>query len=298
MFGMMASPVTADMNQLPLEKRIVSFEQKLSALTLASDASGDVPSALVGDSIRLENCQQYPYHDNHDARQGYQRLAADLRQAVKQGLRCLSGNGKMGRLHEFHDYQARQLLSLLEDGRPKTFRCVADRSFAYAIAKVSPEYEPDDYLDKLTHDVNYPGIVLDTYRISGFLSTRHEPATYREFFKLDERLVQQQLDGRPQRLEGLHRYRNLPSLLFHEMVHWLGYEHVSRYPDIVDLYETCCFGGDDHVTDQRLNRQFQSRACAILRDPQLWEISESRQKDLWRSKGYDRLKSEIRAAYD
>ena len=74
--------------------------------------------------------------------------------------------------------------------------------------------------------------------------------------------------------------------------------HSSTYPDVVELYETCCFGGDDHIRDADTNRDFQQQACAILRDGELWEVNRYKQMRLWKYRGYDQLKRNMRAAYD
>ena len=94
----------------------------------------------------------------------------------------------------------------------------------------------------------------------------------------------------------MHRYRDLPGLVFHELTHWLGYEHTILTVDVVDLYEVCCFGGSDHISDDEVNRGFQQRACSILKDAELWDADEETRKQLWHDKGYYRLKREIRHA--
>jgi hypothetical protein len=248
--------------------------------------------------VRFQDCGDYPYHaSNPDAER---QLAQDLAAGLRQGVACLAGSGPAGDLGPYHRQQARRLLQLLATARTKTFRCVADRMFANGVA--TTEHPPDkrDALYSLLSATPHPAIILDTFRIGGLLSARHDRQTYRDFFKLDETQIHQLLNGSPIRLHGSHRYRNLPSLLFHETVHWLGFEHSAIQPDITFLYETCCFGGSDYIDDPQLNARFQAGACAALRDRALWQHPEDpkAQAKRWHRKGYDRLKPEMRAAYD
>ena len=78
----------------------------------------------------------------------------------------------------------------------------------------------------------------------------------------------------------------------------LGHEHTSIYPDLTFLYETCCFGGSEYIEDEHVNADFQARACAILKDDELWPANLYQQMRMWHHKGYDQLKREIREHYD
>jgi hypothetical protein len=257
-----------------------------------------VRSMLTGPGIHIEDCKNYPYHNQRSPAQGYMELASDIRAGLRIGLHNLAGNGPMGPLHPYHTKQAVLLLDILESKQKKVFRCVEDQTFAYAIAKPPPEMFKQHENDKVIHDIAYPGVAIDTYRLSGFLTRKHEPSTYRDFFKLDDHQIAEHLGGKPQRMERLHRYKNLKALVFHEMVHWLGHAHTNMRPDVVDLYETCFFAGSDFIADPDNNRKFQQRACNILKDSELWDASEKRQARLWHTKGYDQLKQDMRKMYD
>ena len=246
--------------------------------------SGNRQTLVLGERIRIEDCQSYPYHDNRHGTEGYLKLADDLRHGLEQGLTCMAGQGPAGSLHPYHERNAGRLVDLLNNDSGKILACVEDQTFAYAIAH--PAKSP-----AMSHEV-----LIDTYRISGFLSRRFERATYRDFFKLSEPLIEDHLTGKPLHLDGMHRYRDLPGLVFHELTHWLGYEHTNLTVDVVDLYEVCCFGGSDHISDDEVNRGFQQRACSILKDAELWDADEETRKQLWHDKGYYRLKREIRHA--
>lgn len=255
-------------------------------------------SMVVGSGIHIENCKNYPYHNQQSPTQGYQVLANDIRNGLRIGLQCMVGKGPMGKLHPYHKKQAEKLLDILENKQQKTFRCVEDKTFAYAIARPPPELFKQFINDKVIHDVPYPGVAIDTYRLSGFLTRKHEPGIYRDFFKLDDHQIAEHLAGKPQRMDRLHRYNNLKALVFHETIHWLGHAHTNMSPDVVDLYETCCFGGSDFISDQDSNKQFQQRACHILKDAELWDAGQKQQASLWRKKGYDQLKFDMRKLYD
>jgi hypothetical protein len=99
---------------------------------------------------------------------------------------------------------------------------------------------------------------------------------------------------------SLHRYRNRPGLLFHETVHWLGHEHSALYPDLAHLYETCCFGGGEYISDAAIAGSHQAAACDVLRDDERWDSAHNRyrQMRIWHDKGYDELKMRMRADYD
>lgn len=250
------------------------------------ESTGSGLNLVLGGRIVLEACGSYPYHDNTNGTQGFQRLAADLLSGLQQGLQCMAGLGPMGSLHPYHEGNARRLIDLLNDDSGKRLRCVEDKTFAYAVAH--PAKSPAD-----TNEV-----LIDTYRVSGFLSRKFDRATYRDFFNLSQLQIEDHLTGKPLHVDGMHRYRDLPSLMFHEVIHWLGYEHTNLTADVVDLYDICCFGGSDHIVDRELNRGFQERACGILKDAQLWQADASTRERLWYQKGYFRLKREIRQAAD
>jgi hypothetical protein len=265
-------------------KSIERLLDSLSASRWEETDSGARPALLLGSRILIDECGSYPYQSNGHRNEGFLNLAADLREGLGQGLMCMAGHGAPGRLHPFHEKNARRLVDLLNDESGKILRCVEDQTFAYAVAH--PSKSP-----AVPHE-----ILIDTYRISGFLSRRFDRQTYRDFFKLSDPLIEDHLTGKPLHLDGMHRYRNLPGLLFHEVTHWLGFEHTNLTADVVDLYETCCFGGSDHILDEAVNRGFQQRACNILRDEELWEADAATRKRLWQQKGYYRLKREIRAS--
>jgi hypothetical protein len=171
--------------------------------------------------------------------------------------------------------------------------------FATAVATGPAPVAADDPLYAQLRDVNHPAVVLDLYRLGGLLSRRFDDETYRNFFHLAEDEILEHRSGQPLRGNNLHRYQDRPSLLFHEVIHWLGHEHSAIFPDVTHLYETCCFGGSDYIDDEELNREHQQTACHILKDDALWSESHSRyrQMRIWHYKGYDTLKSEMRADY-
>jgi hypothetical protein len=285
----------------PLANGFLPLEQRLSHLLdeLDPDLAFDNASGLqfAGARVQISDCGNYPY--NRPTAHAEKQLAAHLRAGLQQGIQCMIGRGPAGRLHSFHEYQAHRLLDILESARTKTFRCVADRMFANAVATTEQLPPRKDSLYGLLRETRHPGVVLDTFRIGGLLSTRHSPATYHNFFKLNDEQIREHLTGSPLRLGGTHRYRDLPALLFHEMVHWLGHEHSAIQPDMAHLYETCCFGGSDYIEDPQQNASFQARACQALKDDDLWSNAYKpyRQMRLWHYKEYDQLKLEMRANY-
>lgn len=245
-------------------------------------------------SIEVKNCSTYPYHSGN---QGESRLLKHFAQGLQKGLSCLMGNGTAGRLHNFHEQQARQLLSLLNSNEPKQFQCVQDDLFAYAMASSPDQIITDPDLKKRLQTSPRLSIFLDTYRLGGLLSQKFNKQTYENFFNMDREQITEHLTGKPLRLKGLHRYKNLPGLLFHETIHWLGHTHTNLSPDVTFLYETCCFGGSDYINDEEANAEFQARACNILKDDELWSAGSDRQKEIWKQKGYSRFKREMRRYY-
>ena len=278
----------------PLGERLDRLLARLDPALAVSTPGG---LALPAAHLQTRGCENYPYNRTSPGAQT--RLIEDLRSGLRRGIACLAGQGPAGRLHPYHEYQAHRLLSVLESKQRKTFRCVADQMFANAVASTKQLPPRDDALYRLLRETPHPAVVLDTFRIGGLLSTRHSPDTYRSFFKLSDKQIREHLTGSPLRLGGNHRYRQLPALLFHEMVHWLGHEHSGVYPDIAHLYETCCFGGSDFIDDAQSNAGFAQRACGILQDAELWADANSpyRKMRLWRHKGYDQLKLQMREHY-
>jgi hypothetical protein len=282
-----------------VDARLAKLTARYSAEQHAEYRDGKANALVVGGNFRIEGCDQYPHHEQTSSLAGFNVLLSDMEQGLQQGLSCLAGHSPAGKLHPFHARQADALLRLLESPLPKTVRCVADKTYAYAIARLPPSADSgSEHFETVAADIRYPGIVIDTYRISGYLSRRHEVAVYRDFFKLDARAIDRHLNVKPQWFEGMHRYRNRASLLFHEMVHWLGHTHGNTYPDVVHLYETCCFQGSDFIQSAEDNARFRDQACAILKDDELWQANRYKQMRLWAFKGYDQLKPDMRQAYD
>ncbi|GAA0396812.1 hypothetical protein GCM10009133_02370 [Cocleimonas flava] len=272
--------------------------------------------------FQIQDCEDYPYHanDNHNNDQaqnesGFQyavnknsdsnkhnigktKLLRDIKQGLETGLQCLAGNSPAGKLHPYHEEQALRLIKILNSKQAKTFRCVKDKTFAYAISTLPSDKQAQLKKDDITRTIRYPGVIVDTYRIGGFISDKFNAETYRNFFKLNEEQIAEISNGKPVHLDTMHRYKNRSSLMFHEMIHWLGHEHSSINPDVTDLYDTCCFGGSDHITDNIANKKYQTKACNILKDKELWEANSYKKMQLWHFKEYDQLKREMRSSYD
>jgi hypothetical protein len=252
-------------------------------------------------NLVVHGCAPYPYsEDAHGAAAGARLLLDDLAQGLRKGLQCLGGQGPAGRLHSYHEYQAHRLLTLLESDRRKTFQCVEDQMFATAVATSPRGVSAGDPLYRQLRQVKHPGVVFDTFRLGGVLSRQYDDETYQAFFHLRDEQILEHRNGQPLRPANLHRYRNRPALVFHELVHWLGHEHSAIRPDLTMLYETCCFGGSDYISDAGLNRDYQARACTILKDDGLWSSSYHpyKQMRVWHHRGYDQLKGDMRADFD
>ena len=249
---------------------------------------------FITPSLSVSQCEKYPYHDEN---QGVQQLLTDLSAGIKQGVACLAGKSSAGRLHGFHEKKAGELLSILNSAQPKSLQCVSDELFAYAMA-VSPHQQVSSVeLQKKISNSPDLTIFIDTFRTGGLLSKRFDVKTYQDFFKLNNRQITAHLTSKPLRMKGLHRYQNLPALLFHETVHWLGATHTNLGPDLTFLYETCCFGGSDFIDNEAVNKGFQTAACSILKDDELWMAEPQRQKKIWKQKGYKNLKTSMRQFY-
>lgn len=300
LFAGLAAPLHADDSaSIPLPTRIAAVTQKLDASNLRQHPDLDLQT-LPALNIEIRQCASYPYADPKSNPRAADLLITDLRSGLETGLQCLAGQGPMGRLHPYHEYQAHRLLKLFEDKRPKTLRCLEDNMFATAVATSPGGTDFDDPLVRQLSLVEHPGILLDTYRLGGILSRAHDDETYRSFFRLNESEIQEHRNGQPLRPANMHRYNKRSALLFHETIHWLGHQHSALYPDVTHLYETCCFGGSDYISDPARNRQHQQTACKILRDDEIWSQSYKpyKQMRLWHFKGYDQLKPLMRSDYD
>lgn len=276
------------------EQRLKTFLSQLNQPLNYQESSSNTVT-LPSAKLHYQGCQNYPYHNANSTAISHNTLTSDIKRGLKQGLSCLAGNSPMGKLHPYHETQALKLMRLLESNQPKTVRCVADEIFAYAVANspITPNHKPHPQ-DKMTEGLPYPGILIDTFRLSGSISKKLDEATYREFYQLNSGQLAVIRKGKPLQLAGMHRYQNRAALMFHEMIHWLGHEHSSLYPDTTDLYETCCFGGSDFISDSTANKAFQQQACAILKDDTLWRANKYRQMRLWKYKGYDQFKRAMR----
>ena len=295
---LLGGPVAAAGTQaVPLGERTDRLVARLTAAEPLSTAPER--QTLNHPAVTIRNCAAYPYGKTQAPAAAARRLIDDLADGLGTGLRCMSGLSPMGRLHPYHEYQAHRLLSLLESARTKTFQCVSDTMFATAVATSPDGLSPDDPLYAQLRQVSHPTVILDTYRLGGLLSRRFDDETYRNFFHLADDQIYEHRYGQPLRAANLHRYQDRPALLFHEVVHWLGHEHSAIYPDLAHLYETCCFGGSDYIADDAANRGHQQTACGILKDDELWDHSHSpyRQMRVWRLKGYDGFKAQMRADY-
>jgi hypothetical protein len=285
----------------------LSLVERTRALMVAMNAdallgAGDAEQVLPGPNLRIRDCDDYPYSESARATpgRGPRLLVADMAQGLETGLACLSGTGPMGPLHRYHEHQAHRLLDLFENGKIKTLQCVEDAMFATAVATSPRGVSPTDPLYRQLRLVEHPAVIIDTFRLGGILSRRYDDETYRSFFHLADADILEHRNGQPLRPPDLHRYDDRPGLIFHEMVHWLGHEHSALYPDTTHLYETCCFGGSDYIRDPETNLRHQRTACAILKDDTIWGKAHNpyRQMRLWHLKGYDTLKTRMRADYD
>jgi hypothetical protein len=253
------------------------------------------PTKSNSNTLLVSGCDDYPYHDNRNqVHFGNQRLLKDLKSGLAQGLMCLSGNDPaVGKLHPYHHQQAFRLMDLLESDKTKSLQCVQDELFAYAIASSPQQIISSKKIQSVFKNSPELTILIDTFRVGGMLSKKLPESAYETFFKMDDEQIQQHLTGKPLRLNGVKRYENLPGLLFHEMVHWLGHLHTNTEPDITFLYDTCCFGGSDFVDDKNVNQNLQTRACNILKDDELWTANNYKKARLWKHKEYNELKREI-----
>ena len=256
--------------------------------------------ALSGVRVQIDGCASYPYGSPKPPATANRTLLLDLADGLDTGLQCLNGRGPMGPLHPYHKHQAGRLLRLFESQQPKTFKCTPDAMFATAVATSPDGSSTGDPLYAQLSKVRHPAVILDTYRLGGLLSRRFDDTSYRLFFGLADEQILEHRNGQPLRADNLHRYQNRAALLFHEVVHWLGHQHSATDPDLAHLYETCCFGGSDYISDSEQNREYQQTACTILKDGRLWAPGNSHyaKMRLWRHKGYDQLKSRMRADYD
>ena len=266
---------------------IQSFSQQLTL--------SEQPTPSNSGTVHVSGCDDYPYHINsNQMNYGNPRLLNDLRSGLTQGLMCLTGQDPLiGKLHPYHHQQAYRLMDLISSDKPKSLQCVQDELFAYAIAS-SPDQKISSEKARIAFD-NSPKltILIDTYRIGGLLSKKLPQESYATFFKLNNEQIEQHLTGKPLRLNGIDRYEDLPGLLFHEMVHWLGHLHTNLQPDITFLYETCCFGGSEFISDKAINQNLQARACKILKDDELWNANNYKRARLWKHREYNELKREI-----
>jgi hypothetical protein len=62
----------------------------------------------------------------------------------------------MGRLHPYHEEQARRLIALLESEQTKTFLCVADEMYADAVATQKTPLPNFDDLAEIVQRVRHP----------------------------------------------------------------------------------------------------------------------------------------------
>lgn len=293
-----AAVIAADTDVVPLAARTEQLVASLRA-AVAVPTEKARRFSIAKPAIEVHGCATYPYAEPAPAALAVRQLLDDLADGLDRGLRCLSGVGPMGRLHQYHAYQAHRLLKVFESAQTKRFQCVDDEMFATAVATSPTTLTRDDPLYDQLRTVDHPAVILDTYRLGGLLSRRHDDDTFRNFFHLAENQIQEHRNGQPLRAPNLHRYRDRGALLFHEVVHWLGHQHSAIYPDLTHLYETCCFAGSDYIDDDVTNRSYQQAACDILRDDALWADGHHpyRQMRIWHYKGYDTLKGRMRADY-
>ncbi len=282
-----ANDTSADELSAQLDKLLVSLDSRHIDPRISH-------TSFITPSISVTQCAKYPYHGEAH---GVERLVSNLSEGIQQGISCLAGKSPAGRLHEFHENKAAELLAILNSDQPKSLQCVSDELFAYAMA-VSPHQQVSSAeLKKKIRNSPQLTIFLDTFRIGGLLSKRFDEKTYQDFFKLSDNQINEHLTSQPLRMKGLHRYQNLPALLFHETVHWLGATHTNLGPDLTFLYETCCFGGSDFIPSDAINSGLQAAACNILKDDELWSADPALQKKIWKDKGYKKLKTTMRQFY-
>ncbi len=173
----------------------------------------------------------------------YPELRNDVHSGLRKGFACLLGQS--GRLGPFHERQAELLRWVLETFQPLHFSCT--NGYGYWNASSTGPGQP---MRLFSGKVEYPEVQLELAMLRS------------------------------------SRRANLDALLFHEMLHWAGLVHPGNHdpgPDLVQLYEVCCFG----ATDARGRKspsmeQTREQACEILRDKEVF--GDKLDKKLWQTR--------------
>ncbi len=208
-----------------------------SALYCATAAAGALPpefrallqefSPAPKSLFIAESCESYPTNLPIG---GAAQLEQDFVQGLETGFRCLLGLSDMGPLGAAHVEQAYVLKFVLEQFRPLRVSCGFHSQFWNALSTA-----PGVPMTYLTGKPQYPEIQL-------YLQNIHA-----------------------------NQRGELPALLFHEMLHWTGLTHPSgsmrsHKPDLVNLYEMCCFGSKDIYGRRSLAMErARTQACGFLK---------------------------------
>jgi hypothetical protein len=169
---------------------------------------------------------------------GIPGLSVDLERGLRQGLECLRGLGPARRM------DAARLLAFLKGGlgRPSQITCADPDAVAEArkhgdLSKPMPRVpQSADAISHFPGEPGYPGMELN-------------------------------LTGTPFSKAGM---LEAPEVLFHEMLHWLGYAH-NEGVDVTYLTSLCCFpaaGGDSY------EKKKQEESCDLLKRNPDWTSVE------------------------
>lgn len=254
--------------QKTLHKNISSLEQKSKDFRLLNSQNGVFPEI----HLRVENCKDYPYYGVDS--NGPQNFREDFMKLIEQSKQCFFKKNKGRNLPVFVENKVTELYQLLLTSKDKTVACTfGEYNSFYAVSNSGlnqNDYGPNGvFLDM----PKPPSIFMDTNRMAGNFPLGMDSEDIRNFRQFyGQRLNNVEIQsGKRNPLAG--RVENSASLLFHEMLHWVGLSHSQKgYPDLVYLSQICCF---NHPS---IDVKKQQKACKIFYNDNYWSGSKEQRK--------------------
>ena len=239
-----------------------NFEE-VSALVGFSNIKYWGDSALV-ESINLEinSCSSFPYYNQEGSSNN--QLIASIESGLNKLHQCIVNRD----LPEYVNSKFSALEEILSDQKlNKYITCDFKNSHSYIA--IATEDEQSTALEHYPYIRQYPGMVINTNRVSGnFRLDMNEEDINNTFRFYGGKIPVDQIGSGL--VNPLANYISNPdSLVIHEMLHWTKTKHFNKqYPDIVYLTQACCF---DQIG---LDDETKAKSCDMLFDKDLYQEDE------------------------
>ncbi len=246
---------------IPFSIRANEFNFESLAVSIGnSEISYSGNDAFIEEvNIEINNCSSFPYYGQEGSSNN--ALIRSIERGVNRLHQCV-GSRKLPLYVEKKFIQLEDIIKKKEIN--KYITCNFENSHSYIA--ISTESEESTALNRYPYIRQYPGMIINTNRVSGNFRLDMSDLDRENTFNFYGGKIPRE-DILPGGINPQANYISNPdSLVIHEMLHWTNTTHFGdAYPDIVYLTQACCF-------DQLgIDENTKNKACAALFDDELYQ---------------------------